>query len=251
MTENIAASGSIALEQVGKVYPLRKQKPFLVKEVLDRLIGRGRPRWETFAALKDVSFTIKRGETLAIVGRNGAGKSTLLGIIAGTVYPTRGRVDVQGRIGALLELGAGFHPDLTGRENIFLNASLLGLQKFEVEAKLDQIIEFSELGEFIDVPLWNYSSGMQVRLGFSVAAHIDPEIVLLDEVFTVGDAEFERKCLKRVMEFKAQSKTLLFVTHGPEALRGICERAIWLDHGQVQADGPFDDVLRKYAIACQ
>ena len=249
MTEEIA-NGSITLEQVGKVYVLRKQKPFLAKEVFDRLFRRGKPRWEHFWALKDVSFSIKKGEALAIVGRNGAGKSTMLGLIAGTVYPTQGRVDVQGRIGALLELGAGFHPDLTGRENIFLNASLLGLQKHEVEAKLDQIIEFSELTDFIDAPLRNYSSGMQVRLGFSVAAHIDPDIVLMDEVIAVGDAEFQRKCLKRLMEFKLQSKTLLFVTHGPESLKGICDRAIWIDHGQVQADGPFDEVLQKYATAC-
>jgi len=249
MTEEIA-NGSITLEQVGKVYVLRKQKPFLAKEVFDRLFRRGKPRWEHFWALKDVSFSIKKGEALAIVGRNGAGKSTMLGLIAGTVYPTHGRVDVQGRIGALLELGAGFHPDLTGRENIFLNASLLGLQKHEVEAKLDQIIEFSELTDFIDAPLRNYSSGMQVRLGFSVAAHIDPDIVLMDEVIAVGDAEFQRKCLKRLMEFKLQSKTLLFVTHGPESLKGICDRAIWIDHGQVQADGPFDEVLQKYATAC-
>jgi homopolymeric O-antigen transport system ATP-binding protein len=250
MTEEIA-NGSITLEQVGKVYLLRKQKPFLAKEVFDRLFRRGKPRWEHFSALTDVSFTIKKGEALAIVGRNGAGKSTMLGLIAGTVYPTHGRVDVQGRIGALLELGAGFHPDLTGRENIFLNASLLGLQKDEVEAKLDQIIEFSGLTDFIDAPLRNYSSGMQVRLGFSVAAHIDPDIVLMDEVFAVGDAEFVHKCMKRVMEFKSQSKTLLFVTHGAEMLRGICDRAIWLDHGHVQADGPFGEVLQQYAAACR
>lgn len=249
MTEEIA-NGSITLEQVSKVYVLRKQKPFLAKEVFDRLFRRGKPRWEHFWALKDVSFSIKKGEALAIVGRNGAGKSTMLGLIAGTVYPTHGRVDVQGRIGALLELGAGFHPDLTGRENIFLNASLLGLQKDEVEAKLDQIIEFSELTDFIDAPLRNYSSGMQVRLGFSVAAHIDPDIVLMDEVFSVGDAEFQRKCMKRVMEFKSQSKTLLFVTHGPKSLEGICDRAIWLDHGHIQADGPFGEILQKYAAAC-
>jgi homopolymeric O-antigen transport system ATP-binding protein len=249
MTEEIA-NRSITLEQVGKAYVLRKEKAFLANEVVHRLFRRSKPRSEQFWALKEVSFSINKGEALAIVGRNGAGKSTMLGLIAGTVYPTQGRVDVQGRIGALLELGAGFHPDLTGRENIVLNASLLGLQKDEVEAKLDQIIEFSELTDFIDVPLRNYSSGMQVRLGFSVAAHIDPDVVLMDEVFAVGDAEFQRKCMKRVMEFKAQSKTLLFVTHGAELLRGICDRAIWLDHGHVQADGPFGEVLQKYATAC-
>lgn len=235
----------IVVSQVGKCYYLHKHKVFLVKEVFNRLLGKRTDR-EEFWALKDVDFSIGAGEAVAIVGRNGAGKSTLLGLLAGTVYPTLGSVSVTGRIGALLELGAGFHPDLTGRENIFLNASLLGLQKPEVEARFDQIVEFSGLAEFIDVPLRTYSSGMQVRLGFSVAAHTDPTILLMDEVFAVGDQEFQLKCRERIEEFKAQRKTMLFVGHGLETLRGICDRALWLEHGRVFADGPFDEVLSRY-----
>ena len=236
---------AIVLSQVGKCYYLHKHKVFIVKEIFKRLIGKRTDR-EEFWALKDVTFSIGAGESVAIVGRNGAGKSTLLGLLAGTVYPTLGSVSVTGRIGALLELGAGFHPDLTGRENIYLNASLLGLQKLEVEAKFDQIVAFSGLEDFIDVPLRTYSSGMQVRLGFSVAAHTDPKILLMDEVFAVGDQEFQLKCRARIEEFKAQKKTMLFVGHGLETLRGICERAVWLEHGRVVADGPFDEVLSRY-----
>lgn len=236
---------AIVLSQVGKCYYLHKHKVFLVKEILNRLLGKKKDR-EEFWALKDLTFSVRAGESVAIVGRNGAGKSTLLGLLAGTVYPTLGSVSVTGRVGALLELGAGFHPDLTGRENIYLNASLLGLQKPEVEARFDQIVDFSGLAEFIDVPLRTYSSGMQVRLGFSVAAHTDPKILLMDEVFAVGDQEFQLKCRGRIEEFKAQRKTMLFVGHGMETLRGICDRALWLEHGRVVADGPFDEVLSRY-----
>jgi ABC-2 type transport system ATP-binding protein len=237
---------AIVLDQVGKCYRLRKHKTFLMHELLARV--RGIPiAHDEFWALRDVSFSIAAGESLAFVGKNGAGKSTLLGLIAGTVYPTLGTVRVSGRIGALLELGSGFHPDLTGRENIYMNASLLGLRKNEVDARFDRIVEFSELQEFIDVPLRNYSSGMAMRLGFSVAIHTDPDIMLMDEVFAVGDQEFQQKCLARVAEFKAQGKTMIFVSHGLEVLRGVCERAIWLEHGKVLADGPLEDVLAQYS----
>jgi ABC-type polysaccharide/polyol phosphate transport system ATPase subunit len=237
---------AVALSQVGKCYYRRRHKVFLVREALNRLLGKKAER-EEFWALRGVDFTITAGESVAVIGRNGAGKSTLLGLVAGTIYPTVGSVGVTGRVGALLELGAGFHPDLTGRENIYLNASLLGLRKPEVDALFDRIVDFSGLAEFIDVPLRTYSSGMQVRLGFSVTAHTDPEILLLDEVFAVGDQEFQEKCIVRIKEFKLRHKTMLFVGHGMEALRGICERAIWLEHGRVAADGPFEHVLNKYA----
>ena len=241
-----APPAAIVLDQVGKCYRLRKHKTFLMHELLARV--RGIPiAHDEFWALRDVSFSIAAGESLAFVGKNGAGKSTLLGLIAGTVYPTLGTVRVSGRIGALLELGSGFHPDLTGRENIYMNASLLGLRKNEVDARFDRIVEFSELQEFIDVPLRNYSSGMAMRLGFSVAIHTDPDIMLMDEVFAVGDQEFQQKCLARVAEFKAQGKTMIFVSHGLEVLRGVCERAIWLEHGKVLADGPLEDVLAQYS----
>jgi ABC-type polysaccharide/polyol phosphate transport system ATPase subunit len=236
---------AIELSAVGKCYYLHKHKVFLVREVFNRLLGRKTPRDE-FWALRGVDLSIGAGESVAIIGRNGAGKSTLLGLVAGTIYPTQGTVTVSGRVGALLELGAGFHPDLTGRENISLNASLLGLQKAQIDARFDGIVEFSGLQEFIDVPLRNYSSGMQVRLGFSVAAHTDPEIMLLDEVFAVGDQEFQRKCLDRMEEFRTQRKTMLFVGHNLQTLRGICERGVWIEHGRVRADGPFEEILQKY-----
>jgi ABC-type polysaccharide/polyol phosphate transport system ATPase subunit len=218
-------------------------------DLLRRITRKSVPS-EEFWALRDISLSIRGGESVAIVGRNGAGKSTLLRVIAGTVFASSGDVRTRGRIGALLELGAGFHPDLTGRENVFMNASLLGLQRDEVESAFDEIVAFSGLADFIDEPLRNYSSGMQVRLGFSVAAHIQPDIVIMDEVFAVGDQEFQKKCLGRIASFKAQSKTLLFVTHGLEVLRGICERAVWLDHGRLCADGTLDDVLRQYKASC-
>jgi ABC-2 type transport system ATP-binding protein len=238
-------AGMVVLAQVGKCYYLSKHKVFLVRESLNRLLGKKADR-EEFWALREINLSIGAGESVAIVGRNGAGKSTLLGLVAGTIYPTRGTVSVAGRVGAMLELGAGFHPDLTGRENIYLNASLLGLRKPAIDALFGRIVEFSGLAEFIDVPLRTYSSGMQVRLGFSVAAHTDPEVLLMDEVFAVGDQEFQEKCLERIQEFKAQRKTMLFVGHDLETLHGICERAVWLEHGLVLADGPFEEVLSRY-----
>ena len=239
------APPAIALTQVSKRYVLRKHKAFLMREIANRLLMR-KIAHDEFWAMRDVTFSIAHGETVAVVGRNGAGKSTLLGLVAGTIYPTHGAVSVSGRVGALLELGAGFHPDMTGKENIYLNASLLGLQKQQIDERFERIVAFSELAEFIDVPLRNYSSGMQVRLGFSVAAHTDPDVLLMDEVFAVGDQEFQRKCVERIAEFKAQRKTMLFVGHGLETLREICERAIWIDHGRVRADGPIAEVLRSY-----
>lgn len=243
-------SPAIELSGIGKCYYLHKHKVFLIREIFNRLLGR-RPQRDEFWALREIDLSVGAGESVAIVGGNGAGKSTLLGLVAGTVYPTQGSVSVSGRVGALLELGAGFHPDLNGRENIYLNASLLGLQQSQVDERFDKIVEFSSLGEFIDEPLRNYSSGMQVRLGFSVAAHTDPEIMLLDEVFAVGDLEFQRKCLDRMAEFKAQGKTMLFVGHGLETLRGICERAVWIEHGRVRADGPFEEIYRAYTAPAQ
>lgn len=235
----------IELSGAGKMYVLRKQKPFLVWDVFHRLMRAGRKR-EEFWALRDVSFRVGRGEAVAFVGRNGAGKSTVLSLIAGAIKPSEGSVKVRGRLGALLELGAGFHPDLTGRENIYLNASLLGLSRKEIEGKFDAILEFSELQEFIDVPLRNYSSGMQVRLGFSVAVHIDPEILIMDEALAVGDAAFQAKCIERINQFKKAGTTLLFVSHSPAQVLNLCERIVWLDHGRLQADGPAKEVLDRY-----
>lgn len=240
-----AANQAVVLTNVGKCYFLHKHKVFLAKEVLNRVMGK-KPERDEFWAMRDVSLSIGAGESVGIVGGNGAGKSTLLGLVAGTVQPTVGTVCVRGRVGALLELGAGFHPDLTGRENIYLNASLLGMHKQEVDDRFDRIVAFSGLAEFIDVPLRNYSSGMQVRLGFSVAAHTDPDILLMDEVFAVGDQEFRRKCVDRIADFRAQGKTLLFVGHGLDTLREVCRRAIWIEHGRVIADGDPVQVIHRY-----
>jgi ABC-type polysaccharide/polyol phosphate transport system ATPase subunit len=240
---------AVRLNGVSKRFILHKQKPFLLHDTIRRVLGR--QSGEEFWALRDVSFEIRRGESVALMGGNGAGKSTTLGIVARTVIPTAGTVEVNGRVGALLELGAGFHPDLTGRENIYLNASLLGLNREEVERQFRKIVIFSELIDFIDVPLRNYSSGMQVRLGFSVAVHINPDILLMDEVFAVGDVHFQRKCIERVMSFKKEGKTLVFVSHSPESVKRLCERVIWLDHGHVCADGPTDEILPAYAQAMQ
>ena len=232
----------ISLNGIGKRYILHKQKPFLAAELLDRLILR-RDRRESFWALKDVNLSVNAGDAVVFIGANGAGKSTLLGIIAGTIRPTTGQVAIRGRIGALLELGAGFHQDLTGRENIYLNASLLGLNRREVDERYERIVEFSGLDEFIDVPLRNYSSGMQMRLGFSVAIHIDPDIVILDEVFAVGDVEFQAKCIERIRALKKAGKTMLFVTHSVQYVSEFCNRAVWLHHGAVMAEGHPAEVL--------
>lgn len=199
-----------------------------------------------FDALRDVSFEVRRGETFGIIGRNGAGKSTTLGLIAGVLKPTKGKVAVKGRVSPLLELGAGFHHDLTGRENIVLNGVLLGLTKREVLRKIDEIIEFSELGEFIDQPVRIYSSGMLARLGFSVVAHLEPEILLIDEILAVGDVEFQKKCISKMMEFKQSGVTMVFVSHSMEDVRFICNRVAWIEDHVLRMVGEPDDVISNY-----
>lgn len=238
-------SSVISFDQVGKRYYLRRQKRYLVHDAVRKLTFR-RPPMDEFWALRDVSFQIKKGEAVAFVGGNGAGKSTLLGLVAGTLFPTLGHIHVRGRIGALLELGAGFHPDLSGRENIYLNASLLGMQEEEIDACYDEVVAFSELGKFIDAPLRTYSSGMHVRLGFSVAVHVDPQILIMDEVLAVGDQHFQKKCGVRIRSFREERRTLLFVSHTPTAVQAHCDRIIWLDRGKLMADGPVKEVLPEY-----
>lgn len=241
---------AIELDGVAKRYVLHKQKPFLMKEIAHRLLGRGASHDE-FWAVDDFSLKLKGGGSVGIVGHNGAGKSTLLGLIAGTINPTRGSVTVRGRVGTLLELGAGFHPDLTGRENIYLNAALLGLRREEIESRFEDIVEFSELQEFIDVALGNYSSGMKIRLGFSVAVHIDPDILIMDEVLAVGDADFQQKCVERIEQFKEDGKTLLFVSHNMSHVESLCDWAVWLDHGKVKDEGPSEEIAEKYMLAAK
>ena len=200
-----------------------------------------------FWSLKDISFDIHRGEIIGIIGRNGAGKSTLLKIIAGITEPTEGRIDIYGRIGSLLEVGTGFHPELTGRENIFLNGAILGMRRAEIERKFDEIVAFSEVETFIDTPVKYYSTGMRVRLGFSVAAHLEPEILLIDEVLAVGDAAFQKKCLGKLDNVaSSEGRTVLFVTHDMAAISALCDRAVLLDNGTIKAKGATNDIIDGY-----
>ncbi|MFQ3580745.1 ABC transporter ATP-binding protein [Chloracidobacterium validum] len=201
---------------------------------------------ERIEAVRDVSFSVTAGETFGIVGRNGAGKSTLLKLLCGILKPTSGRIAVNGRIAALLSLGVGFHEQMSGRENVFLNGLVLGLTPREVRARFDDIVTFAELEDFIDAPVWTYSTGMRMRLAFSVAVNVDPDILIIDEVLAVGDAAFMEKCLGRMREFKAKGKTMLLVTHETAALTEWCRRALWLDYGQVRALGDPAEVVQAY-----
>jgi len=201
---------------------------------------------ETIWALKDVSFQIKSGEVVGIIGRNGAGKSTLLRILSGITDPTEGYADIYGRVGSLLEVGTGFHPELTGRENIYLNGAILGMKKAEIERKLDEIVAFAEIDKFLDTPVKHYSSGMYVRLAFSVAAHLEPEILLVDEVLAVGDMAFQRKCLGKMDDVAQEGRTVLFVSHNMGLLQMLCERGIFLQQGAISTDGTIIEAVDAY-----
>ena len=206
-----------------------------------------RERQERFYALKNVSFALEKGESLAVVGPNGAGKSTLLSLVAGLCKPDEGEVTVTGRTAGLLELGSGFHPDLTGRENVRLNAALLGLSRRRTDELFEQIVEFSGIGEFIDEPLRTYSSGMMMRLAFSVAINIDPEILMIDEVLAVGDLSFQSKCFERIWGLRNSGKSFVFVTHALSTAQELCDRAIWLDQGELIMSGGAREVIQAYA----
>jgi lipopolysaccharide transport system ATP-binding protein len=229
----------IKFEHVSKTF-LRSSS----RMVLDRFRGGGPNQ---FFALKDVSFEIHESETVGVIGGNGAGKSTLLSLVAGISYPDEGAVTVEGRVAALLELGSGFHGDLTGRENVFLNASLLGLSRKKTLEKYDEIVDFSGVGDFINEPLRTYSSGMTMRLAFSVAINIDPSFLIIDEVLAVGDATFQAKCYEKIVQFKRAGKGLLIVSHAGKTIQQLCERAIWLDHGKLVMDGRTEDVVAAYS----
>ncbi len=204
------------------------------------------PSQDRFCALQDISFEVKRGDLVGIVGRNGAGKSTLLKILSRVTAPTKGEVRFKGRIASLLEVGTGFHPELTGRENIFLNGAILGMSKSDIRKKLDEIIAFSEVGRFVDTPVKRYSSGMYVRLAFAVAAHLEPEILIVDEVLAVGDAAFQRKCLGKMGEVAGGGRTVLLVSHNMQAVRNLCNRGILIDRGRVILDGTSEEVVYHY-----
>jgi ABC-type polysaccharide/polyol phosphate transport system ATPase subunit len=199
-----------------------------------------------FVALKGVTFSVEEGESVGIMGRNGAGKSTLLSLISGLAKPDRGKVTVNGRVAPLLELGSGFHPDLTGRENLLLNAALMGFTEKEIQGKQEEIIDFAGIGEFIDEPLRTYSSGMSLRLAFSIAVTVEPEILIVDEVLAVGDASFNQKCLKRILELRSHGRTFICVSHSTTMLQSLCDRGIWLDSGQLVMEGTIEEVLDAY-----
>ena len=233
------------IEFAGVSKRFQLQEGRTLREFVPALL-RGRAWSPPFHALRDVSFRVARGETMGIIGRNGSGKSTVLKLIAGVTAPSEGEVFVYGRVSPLIELGAGFHPDLTGRENVFLNASILGMSRKEVLARFDEIISFAELWEFVDTPVKRYSSGMYIRLGFSVAVHSEPEILLVDEVLAVGDAAFQEKCLAKMQEFRSQGVTIVLVSHSMELVEEFCERALLLNGGGVLADGAPTEVVKRY-----
>lgn len=242
------AQPAIRLEDINVRFEMPAERIVSFKEYVIRRLTGGVERRELWA-LRDVSFEIRTGEVLGVVGRNGAGKSTLLRVISRVLHPTSGRLVVRGRLAPLLELGAGFHFDLTGRENVFLNAALLGHSRRRVEQHFDEVVQFSELQEFIDVPVRNYSSGMLTRLGFSVATMFRPDILLLDEVLAVGDVSFQGKCLERIRDYRARGTTILLVSHQTVEVEKYCDRALWMDHGRVAALGETTGVIERYLEA--
>ncbi|MBI4495226.1 MAG: ABC transporter ATP-binding protein [Chloroflexi bacterium] len=242
----MAGQAGVRLRGVWKRYLLGQQRSLrrLASDLLRRQGGR-----ETLWALQDVSLEVRPGQSLGIIGHNGAGKTTLLKLLAGITLSTRGEVDVRGRVASLINLGAGFHRELTGRENIYLNGVLLGLSRREVRARFDRIVEFAELADFIDTPVKRYSAGMYARLGFAVAVHVDPDVLLVDEVLSVGDLSFQDRSLRRMLAFREQGCAVLFVSHNLSAVELMCDRVIWLDHGRIVAEGPAQEVVRAYLDA--
>jgi ABC-type polysaccharide/polyol phosphate transport system ATPase subunit len=246
-------TAAIELVDVTKVYRRYSGRQFatLKSALLQRSILRDLRPSETFPALTGVSFTVPKGTTYGVIGRNGSGKSSALKLVAGITKPTSGRVNVEGRISALIELGAGFHPEISGRENVFINGIMLGLSKREIQERFDEIVDFAELREFIDAPVKTYSSGMYMRLGFAVAIHVDPDVLLVDEVLAVGDEGFTHKCLDKFSEFRRRGKTILLVTHSLNLVERFCDEALWLDAGRVQAVGDPKRVVGAYLTAVE
>ncbi len=236
---------AIVLEHISKSYRLSHQPYSSLKGILLSMF-RYRRRIEVHQALNDVSITIRHGETVGLIGVNGSGKSTLLAIIARVILPSAGRVEVNGRVAPLLQLGVGFHPDLTGLENIYFNGIILGLTRQQIAERLPSIVRFAELEEFIDTPVRAYSSGMVLRLGFAVAVHTDPEIILMDEVLAVGDEAFQHKCLRKIQEFQREGRTILLVSHDMNQVRQVASRVVWLHQGRVMADGATEEVVNQY-----
>lgn len=238
----------IKANHISVSYRMSHDKIRSIKEYLVALVKR-KLSYEEFRALNDVSFEIKKGEVVGIVGNNGAGKSTLLKVISGILRPTNGNVELAGNVVPMLELGSGFDFDLTGRENVFLNGAILGYSEAYLKSKYDEIVEFSELGEFIDIPVRNYSSGMVMRLAFSIASMVSPDILIVDEILAVGDAAFQEKSYARMMELMSHGTTVLLVSHNLDQIRGLCDRVIWLDHGNIVQIGDTQPVCDAYAAS--
>ena len=236
----------IKADNVSVKYMMTYDRVKSIKEYLVQLLN-GKIQYEEFWALKDISFEVRRGEVLGIIGHNGAGKSTLLKVISGILKPTSGTMQVNGVVVPMLELGSGFDFDLTGRENVFLNGSILGYSEKFLKEKYDEIVEFSELGQFIDVPLRNYSSGMVMRLAFSIATVVQPDILIVDEILAVGDADFQDKSKKRMLDLMGGGTTVLFVSHSLDQIREMCDKVIWLDHGEMKMSGDMQEVCDVYA----
>ncbi len=248
MTREPQPDSAIFLNNVSVRYRIPTEAIRTFKEYMIKLVKREIDH-KSFSALKEINLDVKRGEIFGIIGRNGAGKSTLMKVISRVLIPTDGQVWIRGQISPLLQLGAGFHPELTGRENIYLNATLLGHSHAEIENKLDEIIEFAEIGSFMEAPLRTYSSGMQSRLGFAIATAWQPDILILDEVLSVGDAAFQKKCIHRMGKFRDSGATVLMVSHSIDQVREICERALWLNKGQIESLGSADEVCSMYQNA--
>ena len=238
---------AIQVKNVTKSFKLFYDKATTLKE---RLVFWNRKKAESRQVLNNINLTIKKGETVALIGTNGSGKSTLLKLMTKIIYPTKGELITHGKLTSLLELGAGFHPDFTGRENIYFNASIFGLTREEIESRVDDIIEFSELRDFIDSPIRTYSSGMYMRLAFSVAINVDADILLIDEILAVGDQHFQEKCFAKLEELKKSDKTIVIVTHSLDQVKKLCNRAIWLYEGEVYMDGKPDKVIEEYMKKC-
>ena len=241
--KNTDIENRIIVEHVYKTFNVYLDKANSLKE---KLLFWKRNKKEKREVLKDINLTIKNGEAVALIGVNGSGKSTLLKLMTKIIYPNKGKITTNGKLTSLLELGAGFHPDFSGRENIYFNASIFGLTKKEIDERLDKIIEFSELGSYIDNPVRTYSSGMYMRLAFAVAINVDAEILLIDEILAVGDQYFQEKCIAKMKELKSQGKTMVFVTHSMDTVKEFCSRAVWLCDGVVRMDGKPDDVIKEY-----
>lgn len=234
----------IIVDDVYKTFNVYLDKANTIKEKLLFLFSRNKK--EKREVLKGINLKVKKGEVVALIGTNGSGKSTLLKLMTKIIYPNKGKITTEGKLTSLLELGAGFHPDFSGRENIYFNASIFGLTKKEIDKRLDDIIEFSELGPYIDNPVRTYSSGMYMRLAFSVAINVDADILLIDEILSVGDEHFQNKCYEKMRDLKNQGKTMVFVTHSMQTVKQLCDRAVWLCDGTIKMDGPTEEVVDEY-----